>query len=121
MVEKVLGYRKKDIEEMIKDWKFEAYATFPSKPERYFLKTVVAIHNLKDLFEKKQVPVRLRSESVSLRWLEDFVKEKKFRLKPGRYLALDRGKEIVIFKSENVIKVEDLLLAACKQAKVVKK
>ena len=54
--------------------------------------------------------------AVSVAWLEAFVREKKFRLKPGRYLALDRGKEVVIFKSANVIKVEDLLLAAAKEA-----
>ncbi len=69
MTEKVLGYLKKDIEEMIKDWKFEAYATFPSEPPQYFLKTVVATHNLKDLFEKKQVPV------VSVEKIEEVIKD----------------------------------------------
>jgi len=74
MSEKVLGFYKKDIEKTIKDWKFEAYTRFPSKEERYFMKTVVGIENLKDLFEEKQVPVRLASESVDLKWLEKYVK-----------------------------------------------
>ena len=84
MSEKVLGLRKKDIERTIKDWKFEAYARFPSKERRYFLKTVVGIKNLENLFNRKQVPVRLASESVDLKALKEWLKEARDKM-PNEY------------------------------------
>ena len=87
MSEKVLGLRKKDIERTIKDWKFEAYARFPSKERRYFLKTVVGIKNLENLFNRKQVPVRLASESVELKEHKIVLEENKVLKQALKYVC----------------------------------
>jgi len=94
VVDELLGFWRKDAEEY-------------GRSECVSSKAIAFYQRIYRIPKRKLIPVRLVSESVSLRWLEEWLEERKM----PRY-GEDSGK---------IVYVEDLLKEAKKQAEVLEK